>query len=298
MFAKISKQPFYFNTIDDSKRIYDEFEKIVNKYNLKNKVLISNEYLVGNDYQNWFSDVNPLLSLNKLFNEPKIIFILRRRDTLLESFYSDKVRAGHWESVKTVLNYDNGIFRNFLHGYKLNLDVKAINWYKYVLFLEETFGKENVLVLPFEMLKDDRKNYLNTISDFIGIEYKEPKIEKKVNQKFPYITLVLTRFFNRFTNNGRNPIIYILQQPFNIILRKYTNRKENEKPIWVKKLSRFNANIKLVNLLWIVGKIIPIKKNLISKKIKDEIIEFYSSDNKKLDVHRNLNLKKYGYYSE
>jgi len=259
------------------------------------KVVISNEYFVGAQEHNFFLDVNAVLAIKEVFETPKILLVIRRQDEFLESWYANSIRGGRWEPVHQALNYYDNKFGDWKSSYRLNIDVKDIDYYQYVRHLEELFGADNVTVLPFELLKDDPPMFNNALLVYLGEEGAACGT-KHVNVKFPYVTLALTRYINRFINNGMNPLPILPQRPLNIFLRRYAMREYHERPAWIRRLMWLNNNVSYVNALYPVGKLIPLKRTFLNDRMRSKIMEIHDESNRKLDEHRNLGLRRYGYY--
>lgn len=86
----------------------------------------------------------------------RLLIVFRRQDTYLESGYT-------WR-VKAVKNYRD-TFESYLD--KLNPD--AFDWLRNTLYWEQAFGRENVHVVPFELLKQDNKLFSQRIMRFLNI---------------------------------------------------------------------------------------------------------------------------------
>lgn len=262
----------------------------------KPKFLLSNEYLVGAERHNFFMDVNPLLAVRNTFKNAKILLIIRRQDEFLESWYANQIRYGRWEPLHQVLNLWGGKFGRWKPSYRLNLDVAELDYYSFVQHLDEMFGRENVTVIPFEQLRHDPESFRNSILAYLGEQISITASTQPINKKYPYVTLVLTRLINRFVNNGTNGCVLLLQRPLNVFLRRYSMRPYNERPSWVNKALHFSNNMSWVNLLYLVGKLLPIKGRFISAELAEEIMELHQDGNRRLAEYRGLPLDLYGYY--
>ena len=227
------------------------------------KILYSNENLVGTYAESFRNGMQIAYNLKKTFKEPKIILVIRKQDDFLESLYRQSIRMGHAVSVKKFLNYKNNIFGDYRIDYKLNVDLNTLNWNTLIDFYKESFGHENVLVLPHEMIKEDTEAFLKEITNFMDVEYKAPLNSSVANIRDSYLLLVIKRFINQF----------IYKKVQNLFIKIF----------FLKKLGS------LINLL-------NIDKPFLNQKLKKEIMKFYMESNKELSQKTGLKLEKYDYY--
>ncbi len=227
------------------------------------KILYSNENLVGTYAESFRNGMQIAYNLKKVFKEPKIILVIRKQDDFLESLYRQSIRMGHAVSVNKFLNYKNNTFGDYRIDYKLNIDLNTLNWNTLIDFYKECFGSDNVLVLPHEMIKENSEDFLKEITNFMAIEYKVPLSSSAANTRDSYLLLIIKRFIN----------LFIYKKVQNLFIKIF----------FLKKVGY------LINLL-------NIDKPFLNKKLKKEIMKFYTESNKELSKKTGLNLKKYGYY--
>jgi hypothetical protein len=91
----------------------------------------------------------------------KIVILIRRQDTFIESLYNQRLKR-----------YESRTFQDFLDDTTLD----NLNWHSVINTYANTFGSENVTVLPFE------KKVLNTngIDDFIAGVLAAIGVEQKI----------------------------------------------------------------------------------------------------------------------
>jgi hypothetical protein len=289
----LSKQSYLIKEVE----IESFREKLVSMANSNNnnKFLFSSEELVGFYSQNFSNNLSIFENLVKYYGKNiKLILVIRKQDQFLESLYRQSIKMGHWVSVNTFLNYQNNKFNKFQFEYKLNLDLENFDWLKMFEAYKDKVGEKNLIVLPYELVKDDSSKFVRKIEDFIGIDYLDRPIGNKIlNPSYSYFTLVLLRFLNRFLNNGRNPLYILVQTPLNVFLRRYKNDSHPSKSILL--LRKINRALYLSRLIRIFN-IIRYKRNFISEKISKEIVNSHSKNNEILSNKRHLNLDKYGYF--
>lgn len=126
----------------------------------------------------------------------KILIVIRNQYDLILSTYIQYIRRGGNLSLKNALTtkYDNRIafFSKAYYYYHL-----AINGYI------DRFGKKNVLVLPYELLKENQNNFLTLIYDFCEIDFKETFLKSEtVNRSNSLFIENIFRPINFLTSRG------------------------------------------------------------------------------------------------
>lgn len=141
--------------------------------------------------------------LKCLYANVNILFITRGFKGLIMSGYSQFVRTGG------VLS-----FQAFTDANRLAMQVKSdkINYGEEMDFTfiaseyEEAFGKEKMIILPFELLRDDQKKFLSIIETQLGLSRFEAQISR-INESlspvelywYPRLSSVVSRIARRFS---------------------------------------------------------------------------------------------------
>ncbi|HSA06212.1 MAG TPA: sulfotransferase [Candidatus Gastranaerophilales bacterium] len=182
--------------------------------------------------------------LKPIFPDAKIILCVREQTDWLESLYKHHITTGK---------------SNIVVDYFLKLNAFNCNWLDKYKHYVNNFGKENVLVLPYEMFKKDKSQFFKMFFEFTGIEYFYPE-NKLVRSAPSFSSLILKSLIYNPANIQHNKFIQLL----------------------IKFLDNF----------------IKIKGDFIDKKRKGLIKSYYSNFNKELSEHIGIDLKKYGYIAE
>lgn len=277
------------------KQFQEEMVQIANERQC-NKFIFSSEELVGFYAQNFNNSLNVLENIRQYFGKNiKIILVIREQVSFLESLYRQSIKMGHWINIETFLNYQNGNFYAHKFEYKLNLDVENFDWFKMIEYYTKELKKNNLLFLPYEMLKNEKKEFIDSIVEFLNIEKVNIEKNRVVNKSYTYFALFMMRFFNRFLNNGRNPIFFIIQTPLNIVLRYYKNETSPSKTLlfWRK----INSYLYLSYMMRIFN-IIVFKKDFINDSMKKELKQKFAKSNERLGTISKIDLTKYGYHEK
>ncbi len=264
----------------------------------QNKILISSEFLIGHISLNFINQNNIFEGLKKIFPNIKLILIIREQRSLLESYYGQTLIGYQFSSVDKVLNYNKktnqfgGHKDVFSYGY--NVDIRSLNYFNMYQALEKNFGKENILIMPFEELKNNKKKFFKNMCNFMGTDFNNIEIiKKKVNRSYSVFSSKIARIFNRFMRASYGDYGFIPERPFiNFFIRM--NKKYSIFRIFIKISNFFSLN----GILNRIDKIYYKKPIFLTKEMKKIIYNYHNNSNKKLDILLNLDLNKYGYYDE
>jgi hypothetical protein len=117
---------------------------------------ISNEWLSGHGVTAHYREEDAQ-RISNLFGKLKIIVILRHPQSYISSQYNQEVRGG---SSLTI--------REWLGEYSIGL-AKVLDFRALINLYMIHFGSEQVLFLPFELLREDEVNFVMRICEFIGV---------------------------------------------------------------------------------------------------------------------------------
>lgn len=174
----VSKElPFFENKIDNLFDLLDlNFNGKVKNYS---KLLLSEEGFISrcmspNIYDGKMIMINSchsiLEKIKTLFNaqqfDIKLILTIRKQNDLIHSIFAEDYylfrRYFKFSEIDQYLDYLFGQG----HG---GMAYSCFDYYSLVKRIDYLFGKENVLVLPYEMLSEHPEQFLNNLSLFMGI---------------------------------------------------------------------------------------------------------------------------------
>ena len=99
-------------------------------------------------------------TLYALFPNAKVLMITRGYDTLFSSIYAQYISMGGVQSCEQMMSTNEKMFTTFL-DYNYSIDL-----------YRKTFGNKNVVVLPFELLKENPKEFQSLIEEHLTIHQK------------------------------------------------------------------------------------------------------------------------------
>lgn len=178
---------------DELRRVYNIGLQAATQHNLV--PVLSNEHLSGNLANiGWKKEVAD--RLYSTFPEAKIIIIIREQKSILFSAYGQCIKLGRTPTIEE-------FFGSIQKGQKTAVDLKRptfkLDFVKYdslIEYYQNIFSKENVLVLPFELLKKDPENFATAIYDFSGAKGNLPKNQVSKNRGYRGGTLIIKRRLN------------------------------------------------------------------------------------------------------
>jgi len=246
--------------------------------------------------RNYYDNVYLTDCLKAVFPNAKLVIVIRRQDELVESIYKQSLQSWHHQGINSFLNYRNRTFEDSCDQLGLpNLDVKQIDLHRYVQNYVEHFGRENVSVLPYELLNHDQRAFLEKLAAALDVEPVYPTNNDRENRGYSWLSSQIALALNRFVRvegDGSRLLQFIPNKPFSSIL--HSRPTENT---FHKTLRSVNSRLTLRHFLQNgLDRVVYIRRNLISKKKRESIMAFHKESNARLDEEFKLDLKFFGYY--
>ena len=245
-------------------------KKIIESNSNGNYVVLSNEFLSGNFYLNGGIDSKIYADrLKETFPNAKVLIIIREQISFLCSLYKHDIsyNGGFWsisEFVKPDWHFNR---RSSFHP-------RYIKYFGIVKYYQNIFGKSNVLILPFELIQNDKEEFIHKVMSFVKMK-KKNKIKtstEKINKSRSITLIYFQRILNRiFTSRSENT----LRLPKGIVV--FFNRKV---------LSFLNLNFYLIDRFF---------EKKLKKKVYNMMHKYYENDNRKLQRIIDFDLSSYGY---
>jgi len=282
----------------DLDKVRDEIDEYLSQQPTS-QVLFSREAFFGNFYTSFVANRTTAEALNHVFPSAKVLIVLRRQDRMVESAYKQALHQGHSVTWKSFLGYRRGRFNaadSPLQDASPVLDATQLDWYQLVKNYHDFFGRENVLVLPQEMLRKDQEGFLKRFYGFTGFSqyYPAPDEKTRINRGYSYPSALTAIAFNRFLVRPWNSCGFIPEKPF----WRYFNKRKDDGVFWFA-LERLSAGLQLRVLLQkVFDKILYIDGKLIPERVSKEILMHHCESNRLVAKMCNLDLSKYGYYAE
>lgn len=138
-------------------------------------------------------------TLKSLYPNASILFITRGYESLIKSGYSQLVRTGFTYNIE---QYKQG-FNIEEESVNINVDYSLI-----IDIYEQSFGKENLIVMPYEMLRDNQAVFLKELEQRLGLIHFDCQIGR-INESLSIEELYwypkISNFVARFSKSiGKN----------------------------------------------------------------------------------------------
>lgn len=260
------KDPLYFKP--------DDARAILTPLFLNNKVtLLSNEMVSGPPYagviEAGLDHRSPIIAnLKSTFPNAKIIIVIRRQDSLAQSFYRQYLYSGGTARPSKFYGFDKDQLAALMSQDRFYFS-------PYLELLKSSFPS-GLLILAFEEFVRDQKSFLTKLCGFLGIEKPNIVLRKENSTKLGPIGMEFSRLLNHILRNMINrgvlPGIPIIKNG---------------------KLIRMNLN-HILHENWPLENKPKSGGELFS--VAQKILEMTMDDNRQLDARFSLGLNKYGYY--
>ena len=188
--------------------------------------IFSEERLSGLPHEGGSDSVQTARRIKLLNPDSKIIIVIRKQEDIIKSSYMQYIVGYGSYSLKEYLN-PTTIKKSNLFSYYF------FEYHRLIEIYNNLFGSNNVLVLPYELLKKNKKEFIKEILEFINIEIEHEKIIAEIdfspkNTSSSALYILIKRFFNPFILKGHknigntlhNPLIKYIFKVISFILRK------------------------------------------------------------------------------
>jgi hypothetical protein len=129
--------------------------------------VFSAERLSGHPYSGGFDSQMIADRLLQIFPKGKVLIVIREQKSIIRSAYIQYIKRGGAATLKTFLDRANLIGA---------VPLFSLDFYKYhrlISYYHQLYGQENVLVLPYELLVADRKQFVGEVQAFCGLTQTE-----------------------------------------------------------------------------------------------------------------------------
>jgi hypothetical protein len=272
-FEIIEKSPLNF----DMKKTKDKFYSKLDESN-NNPAVFSSEGLSGNWFSGGYNKKMIADRIHSIFPNAKILIIIREQNSMLSSVYRQYVYKGGLRSPQEFFIPENINGEQLRPGRGRGPEF-TLDHFKYnriIKYYKKQFGDNNVLVLPLELLKSNKEEFLEKILSFGGAT---PKKE--------------------FSPFGDRENVGISE--FTAKFQRYVNLLMN--PDYINDYSIYHTQFTEIVGRFLLRSIEYLTPSAIQRKIEgdlDEEIEKivgdeFKSSNKRTNMLIDYDLKKFGY---
>jgi len=167
--------------------------------------VISDERLSGNPHSGGFDSRLIADRIHNVLPDAKIMIMIREQADICLSNYFQYLRVGGIDSLSRYLHrkYD---------GRRPGFTLEHFRYLPLVQYYQNLFGPDNVLVLPYEMFKQEGQLFAERLSQFVGWDCQIPleQMQHYVNKHQHYCVLYWLRHTNmllhRDSVNSHSPL--------------------------------------------------------------------------------------------
>lgn len=189
-------------------------------------ILFSDESLIRFNNEDYLKNINACKQLKSYFPEAKLFICIRKQDDWIKSAYNHTVikmnKYARFISFEEFIGYKNGKFEE-----SGCFNINNLNWHKLLTMYTEYFGKDNILILPYELFKSSPQEFMEKFYEFTRLKAYYPKEYKFVNKsidsivRHPILLKKYTGFIDRIPNNYLKNYLKSKSGFIIKILRKY-----------------------------------------------------------------------------
>ncbi len=125
--------------------------------------VISAESLSGQLFANNNKEKEISLRLKETFPGGKILIVIRNQKAIIKSAWKHYLRNNGAQTIDRFIRKEG-----IKQGFTSILNMDRFQYHYLVRQYQKLFGRENVLVLPFELLKSNQKEFVNKVLVFSG----------------------------------------------------------------------------------------------------------------------------------
>lgn len=221
----------------DPKTVSALWEETISKLDPLSVPVVSHERLCGSAHSGGYDSAILARRLKKMIPEAKIIIVIKRQEDMLLACYDRYVR--HSYGSMPLYQYVKPIIRG--RGAIPEFSLEFFHYHKLLFYYEKLFKKNNLLVLPFELILENPRAFIIKILQHSQIE--DQSILKNV---LPYHDLTepiskvhIQRLINRlFISSQHNLFPFVGWSALGFRLSKWLNGVPNHTfSSWGKHLS-------------------------------------------------------------
>lgn len=201
--------------------------------------VLSNERFSGNPHSGGYDSGILADRLHRLFPDARILMVIREQRDMIRSIYYRYVFEGGVERPEGYLQPPR--------AGRMRIPLFDFDFYAYhrlVAYYQQLFGRERVLVLPYELLRHDARAFVARIAAFAGAAPPgEPPAERR-NPSLSSLAMAIKRPLNRWlVRDALNPAAPLSFERSNHLLLRGLGRLDRALPAGLQRVgtSRLRA---------------------------------------------------------
>jgi hypothetical protein len=183
----IEPTPFHF----DEKAVQNFCKNEINK-EASTFTVFSNERISGSPHTGDFNSKYVADRLAECLPNAKVLIVIREQEDMIRSSYAQYLKARGSYGIQEYLMPKDATF------FRLN----SLKYHFLIDYYFQLFGKSNVLVLPYEFLRNSPETFLTRFFHFLELEpekfLSQINTSERVNKALKPVQLQVKRYFNPF----------------------------------------------------------------------------------------------------
>jgi hypothetical protein len=160
--------------------------------------VITAEALSGNPYEGEYPSGAIAERVTLAFPDGRILIVVREQVSMLTSWYKHCVRAGLEVKVGDFLRQVPAS-----SGFKPHCRLEFLEYHYLAELYQRLLGEENVLVLPWEMLRKEASSFIERICSFANVPAPAATATSVVNPGYGGFTTSMMRYANALSGSDR-----------------------------------------------------------------------------------------------
>lgn len=181
---------FHFNA-ESVKKVFEPGLKEAYEHNLV--PVLSHEELIGHITKTALSK-EVADRIYAVFPQAKILIIIREQKAMLLSSYRQHIKNGGTKKLEEFVGN-----REYTIPFRPICRLDRLEYDLLIKYYQDLFGGDNVLVLPFELLKNNQQSFIEKILNFVGLDKVVDYQSTPKNIGYKGGKLILQRQFNFFS---------------------------------------------------------------------------------------------------
>lgn len=230
--------------------------------------IFTDERFSGQPFSGGFDSKEIADRIHALYPEARIVIVIREQRRMLYSTYDEYVKEGGVASIETFLHPRR---RHVLPQFRF----EHFMYDRLISYYQNLFGKERILVLPFEQFQTEPYTFLANLTEFCGIVVERPSDP------------------SRKSNPGSAPFLINLRRRLNYFLR--CDELNGQSHLYIPYFNYYFTKI-LPGLVQVIpGFLNHYSREKIQRVINEAIGGMFEASNRATAELTNLDLLSLGY---
>jgi len=207
--------------------------------------------------------------LHETFPDARILMVLREQRSVIEAMYSQHITDGGTGTVKRYLQTPEPAL-----GRRPHFRLSFYEYDKLIAYYQKLFGADQVLALPFEMLRDASDDFLGEIQRFCGLPVRTVPLSDAVNVRRPLLM--------QYVHRSLNALLYHNELSSGALFHI---------PRFARRFGRLRSAFDLVSPVGVENRL----RAGLKAAIREHVGDYYSDSNRRTEQLTGLDLTRYGY---